>query len=131
LPDSVHFTSPPPTNYRTSTAGFVRRTFFEELPGAFAMQCLDEGLRQLIQVALQQGHLTFSQVNAYLPDEAEDPLHLDNLIICLEELSIQLIPDPPVPVDSLPWQCAAVAVRKSGLTTRTSGAVAKIPFGSI
>jgi RNA polymerase primary sigma factor len=66
------------------------------------MQCLDEGLRQLIQVALQQGHLTFSQVNAYLPDEAEDPLHLDNLIICLEELNIQLLPDPPVPVDSLP-----------------------------
>ncbi|MFM7055960.1 MAG: RNA polymerase sigma factor RpoD [Planctomycetota bacterium] len=66
------------------------------------MQCLDEGLRQLIQVALQQGHLTFSQVNAYLPDEAEDPLHLDNLIICLEELSIQLLPDPPVPIESLP-----------------------------
>jgi len=66
------------------------------------MQCLDEGLRQLIQVALQQGHLTFSQVNSYLPDEAEDPLHLDNLIICLEELNIQLLPDPPVPVDSLP-----------------------------
>ncbi|MEY3176614.1 MAG: hypothetical protein RLZZ436_4528 [Planctomycetota bacterium] len=66
------------------------------------MQCLDEGLRQLIQVALQQGHLTFSQVNAYLPDEAEDPLHLDNLIICLEELNIQLRPDPPVPVDALP-----------------------------
>lgn len=66
------------------------------------MQCLDEGLRQLIQVALQQGHLTFSQVNAYLPDEAEDPLHLDNLIICLEELNIQLLPDPPVPVDALP-----------------------------
>ena len=66
------------------------------------MQCLDEGLRHLIQVALQQGHLTFSQVNAYLPDEAEDPLHLDNLIICLEELNIQLLPDPPVPVDSLP-----------------------------
>jgi RNA polymerase primary sigma factor len=66
------------------------------------MQCLDEGLRQLIQVALQQGHLTFSQVNSYLPDEAEDPLLLDNLIICLEELNIQLRPDPPVPVDSLP-----------------------------
>jgi RNA polymerase primary sigma factor len=66
------------------------------------MQCLDEGLRLLIQTALQQGHLTFSQVNAYLPDEAEDPLHLDNLIICLEELSIQLIPDPPVPLESLP-----------------------------
>jgi RNA polymerase primary sigma factor len=66
------------------------------------MQCLDKGLRQLVKVALQQGHLTFSQVNAYLPDEAEDPLHLDNLIICLEELSIQLLPDPPVPVDSLP-----------------------------
>jgi RNA polymerase primary sigma factor len=59
------------------------------------MNCLDEGLRQLLVSASQQGHLMFSQVNAYLPNEATDPLHLDNLIMCLEELNLQLVPDPP------------------------------------
>ncbi len=58
------------------------------------MQCLDEGLRNLIETGMKQGHLTFTQVNSYLPDEATDPLHLDNLIIYLEELNIQLVPEP-------------------------------------
>jgi RNA polymerase primary sigma factor len=58
------------------------------------MNCLDEGLRQLLAAAADQGHLKFSQVNAYLPNEASDPLHLDNLIMCLEELNLQLVPDP-------------------------------------
>ncbi|MFN9718955.1 MAG: RNA polymerase sigma factor RpoD [Planctomycetota bacterium] len=58
------------------------------------MQCLDESLRSLIETGLKQGFLYFSQVNSYLPDEATDPLHLDHLIIYLEELNIQLTPDP-------------------------------------
>ncbi len=58
------------------------------------MQCLDESLRSLIQTGIKQGHLFFSQVNAYLPDEATDPLFLDHLIIYLEELNMQLVVDP-------------------------------------
>ncbi len=58
------------------------------------MQCLDESLRSLIETGLKQGFLYFSQVNSYLPDEATDPLHLDHLIIYLEELNMQLVPDP-------------------------------------
>jgi len=58
------------------------------------MYRLDESLRNLIESGLKQGHLTFSQVNGFLPDEATDPLQLDNLISCLEELNLQLIPDP-------------------------------------
>ncbi len=58
------------------------------------MYRLDECLRNLIETGLKQGHLTFSQVNGFLPDEATDPLQLDNLIACLEELNLQLIPDP-------------------------------------
>jgi len=58
------------------------------------MYRLDESLRNLIESGLKQGHLTFSQVNSFLPDEATDPLQLDNLISCLEELNLQLIPDP-------------------------------------
>ena len=58
------------------------------------MYRLDENLRQLIETGLKQGHLMFSQVNAFLPDEATDPLQLDNLIVCLEELNMQLVADP-------------------------------------
>ena len=58
------------------------------------MYRLDESLRQLIETGLKQGHLLFSQVNAFLPDEATDPLQLDNLITCLEELNMQIVADP-------------------------------------
>ena len=58
------------------------------------MYRLDESLRQLIETGLKQGHLLFSQVNAFLPDEATDPLQLDNLIACLEELNMQIVADP-------------------------------------
>ncbi len=58
------------------------------------MYRLDESLRQLIETGLKQGHLLFSQVNAFLPDEATDPLQLDNLINCLEELKRQIKADP-------------------------------------
>jgi len=66
------------------------------------MKYLDEGLRNLVQAGMKQGHLTFSQVNAYLPDEATDPQHLDNLIIFLEELSIPLVPEPEIQGHSVP-----------------------------
>ena len=58
------------------------------------MYRLDESLRQLIETGLKQGHLLFSQVNAFLPDEATDPQQLDNLISCLEELNMQIVADP-------------------------------------
>jgi RNA polymerase primary sigma factor len=61
------------------------------------MYRLDENLRVLIERGLKQGNLTFGQVHSYLPDEASDPLQLDNLISCLEELNLQLVPDPPEP----------------------------------
>ena len=58
------------------------------------MYRLDESLRQLIETGLKQGHLLFSQVNAFLPDEATDPQQLDNLISCLEELNMEIVADP-------------------------------------
>ena len=61
------------------------------------MYRLDDNLRTLIESGLRQGHLTFSQVNSFLPNEAADPLQLDNLIVCLEELNIQLVADPVKP----------------------------------
>ena len=66
------------------------------------MYRLDDNLRTLIESGLRQGHLTFSQVNSFLPNEAADPLQLDNLIVCLEELNLQLVADPVKPEPSEP-----------------------------
>ncbi len=58
------------------------------------MHRLDETLSQLISTGLKQGHLYFSQVHQYLPDEAETPEKLDHLLMSLEELGLQLMTDP-------------------------------------
>ncbi|MEZ6061061.1 MAG: RNA polymerase sigma factor RpoD [Planctomycetaceae bacterium] len=62
------------------------------------MHRLDENLRELVVTGQQQGFLYFSQVHSYLPNEADDPEMLDNLLMALEELDLQLKSDPPIPV---------------------------------
>jgi RNA polymerase primary sigma factor len=57
---------------------------------------LDESLNQLIQLGRGQGYLTFSQVNNYLPDEAVSPEKLDNLLLALDEIGLEIIPDERV-----------------------------------
>lgn len=59
------------------------------------MHRLDQKLREVIEAGLKQGHLTFAQVNSYLPDEAPTPEKLDHLLMCLEEMGLEIIPDPP------------------------------------
>jgi RNA polymerase primary sigma factor len=54
---------------------------------------LDEKLNELVATGQQQGYLTFSQVNDYLPDEALNPEKLDNLLMCIEELDLEIVPD--------------------------------------
>ena len=66
------------------------------------MHRLDESLSQLVSEGLKQGFLYFSQVHSYLPDEAEDPRKLDYLIMVLEELDLDLRPDPVVYDDESP-----------------------------
>lgn len=51
----------------------------------------DNELKQLIAKGKKQGHLTYDEVNKYLPDEASHPEKLDNLICALEEKGIELI----------------------------------------
>ena len=41
---------------------------------------MDENLKTLIEAGQQQGFLTFTQVNEYLPDEAVNPEKLDQLL---------------------------------------------------
>ena len=62
------------------------------------MYRLDASLNQLIEMGRQQGFLTFSQVNAYLPDEAVNPDKLDNLLMSLDELGMQIVADEKLPM---------------------------------
>ncbi|MHC4879639.1 MAG: RNA polymerase sigma factor RpoD [Planctomycetota bacterium] len=57
------------------------------------MQTVDETLDDLIQRGRAQGHLTYSQVNSYLPDEAVSPEKLDDLLMYIDELGIDIVPD--------------------------------------
>ncbi len=57
------------------------------------MHRLDTTLNELITTGLKQGHLTYSQVNDYLPNEAKNPEKLDHLLMCIEELDLEIVPD--------------------------------------
>ena len=57
------------------------------------MNRLDESLQELMALCKKQGHLTISQVNAYLPDEAVNPEKLDALIEVLEETGMEIMPE--------------------------------------
>ncbi|MFM8288934.1 MAG: RNA polymerase sigma factor RpoD [Planctomycetaceae bacterium] len=61
------------------------------------MHQLDEQLRALVEVGQQQGYLTFSQVNDYLPDEAVNPEKLDNLLVSLQELGLEIRVEADLP----------------------------------
>jgi RNA polymerase primary sigma factor len=57
---------------------------------------MDDSLNDLIARGQSQGYLTFSQVNAYLPDEAVNPEKLDILLDSLEELGMEIVADEKV-----------------------------------
>ncbi|MFM8578173.1 MAG: sigma-70 family RNA polymerase sigma factor [Planctomycetaceae bacterium] len=59
----------------------------------------DGELTSLVRTGLEQGYLTFDQVNVYLPDEAVDPEKIDALLVALEEKGIELVDTPPVRTD--------------------------------
>jgi len=54
---------------------------------------LDARLNELIENGKKQGYLTYDQVSAYLPDEALNPEKLDNLLLTIEEIDLDIIPD--------------------------------------
>lgn len=62
------------------------------------MHRIDESLSQLIAIGKKQGYLTFSQVNGYLPDEDANPEKMDNLLMALEELGLEIIPEKHVSI---------------------------------
>ncbi len=68
----------------------------------------DEQLRQLVKLGKQQGYLTFTQVNEFLPDEAVNPEKLDHLLESLEELGLEVVDEKK------PSVAKSRAKRKSG-----------------
>ncbi|MFN0195771.1 MAG: sigma-70 family RNA polymerase sigma factor, partial [Planctomycetaceae bacterium] len=57
----------------------------------------EERLLTLITTGRDQGgFLTYSQINEYLPDEAVNPEKLDTLLMCLEEMGMEVVTDKVV-----------------------------------
>ncbi len=61
------------------------------------MHQVDPELQQLVDLGRKQGYLTFSEVSDYLPDECPTPEKLDDLLLSLEELGLQIVPDKVQP----------------------------------
>lgn len=53
----------------------------------------DDALCELIELARKQQFLTFTQINAYLPNEAVSPEKLDEVLMLLEELGLTVRDD--------------------------------------
>jgi RNA polymerase primary sigma factor len=51
-------------------------------------------LSDIVALAQTQGHLTYDQVNAFLPDEATDSCHVDSLLDLLDGLQVKLVEGP-------------------------------------
>jgi RNA polymerase primary sigma factor len=58
------------------------------------LQRVDHELQSLIAKGKAQGHLTYEEVSAYLPDEIEGTDRIDNLLAALDGLGIDLIDGP-------------------------------------
>ena len=59
------------------------------------MEFLEKDLQSLIDQGKKQGYLTFEQVVGYLPDEANTPEKLDNLVCAVESAGIELCKQAP------------------------------------
>ncbi|TWU46232.1 RNA polymerase sigma factor SigA [Rubripirellula tenax] len=55
------------------------------------MQLMDQHLSSLITRGLQEGFLTYAEVNAYLPDEDVNPEKLESLLLAIEHHGIELV----------------------------------------
>jgi RNA polymerase primary sigma factor len=58
---------------------------------------VEQALKDVVDVALKRGFVSFHQVNDYLPDEGGDPQMVDRLILVMEELNLGLADDPSAP----------------------------------
>ncbi len=58
------------------------------------MQCVEDPLTIIINAGKSRGYVTFKDVDAYLPDEGGNPQMVDELVLALDELSLQLVDIP-------------------------------------
>ena len=49
------------------------------------MYQVEKALKDLVDVALKRGFVSYHQVNDYLPDEGGEPQMVDRLILVMEE----------------------------------------------
>jgi len=80
----------------------------------------EERFAAVLHLGRQQGHLTYSQVNAHLPDSPDDHL-LDNLLMLLEEEAIELVDDPPIQQEADWLACSDPARRLEYLCLHARG----------
>ena len=57
------------------------------------MHTVDETLNELITAGTRQGHLKFSHIFNYLPNEAVSPEKLDNLLMAVDDLNMEIVAD--------------------------------------
>jgi RNA polymerase primary sigma factor len=60
----------------------------------FIMTRVRTPLSDIVALAQTQGHLTYDQVNAFLPDESTDSVHVESLLDLLDGLQVKLVEGP-------------------------------------
>jgi RNA polymerase primary sigma factor len=63
----------------------------------FVMTRVRTLLSDIVALARTQGHLTYAQASAFLPDESTDSCHVDALLDLLDGMQIQLVEGPTAP----------------------------------
>ncbi len=53
-----------------------------------------ESIQPLMDAALKDGHLSYQRMDKYLPDEGGDPRLIDQIVLALDELSIDMVDAP-------------------------------------
>jgi RNA polymerase primary sigma factor len=86
------------------------------------MQLMDQELSSLISRGLQEGFLTYDEVNTYLPDEDVNPEKLERLLLAIEHHNIPLVATaskkPQAASDRLP-EPNVPEMRDSGASSAT------------
>src|SRR5688572_16421854 len=81
-----------------SMPGVIRMSFdsrnfaiAQDVQEEFSMTRFALRLQELAATARSQGYLTYDQVNAFLPDEATDSVHVEALLDLLDGMRITLV----------------------------------------
>lgn len=53
-----------------------------------------ESIQPVVDAALKDGHLSYQQIDEFLPDEGGNPTLIDQIVLAMDEVSIDIIDDP-------------------------------------